>query len=82
MSEVQQQAESNPPLQVILESNAVNLLGLDRAGLEAFFESIGEKKFRATQVMKWIHQLGVVSRNQLREKSSCSKRSNFQRWHP
>ncbi|NOR43230.1 MAG: 23S rRNA (adenine(2503)-C(2))-methyltransferase RlmN [Gammaproteobacteria bacterium] len=37
-----------------------NLLGLDRSGLETFFDSIGEKKFRATQVMKWIHQLGVV----------------------
>jgi len=60
MSEVQQQIESNPPLQVVFKSNATNLLGLDRAGLEAFFESIGEKKFRATQVMKWIHQLGVT----------------------
>lgn len=37
----------------------VNLLGLDRARLEAWFEAIGEKKFRAAQVMKWIHQLGV-----------------------
>jgi len=36
-----------------------NLLGLDRAGLEAFFLSIGEQKFRATQVLKWIHQFGV-----------------------
>lgn len=37
----------------------VNLLGLSQAKLEDFFESIGEKKFRATQVLKWIHQLGV-----------------------
>jgi 23S rRNA (adenine2503-C2)-methyltransferase len=36
----------------------VNLLGLDRAGLEAFFVSQGEKSFRATQLMQWIHQLG------------------------
>lgn len=36
-----------------------NLLGLSRQGLEAFFESIGEKKFRATQVMQWVHQYGV-----------------------
>lgn len=41
-------------------SSEINLLGLDRAALELFFESIGEKKFRATQVMKWIHQCGVV----------------------
>jgi len=81
MSEVQQQVEINPPQQVVLKSNATNLLGLDRAGLENFFESIGEKKFRATQVMKWIHQLGVTDfqemnnlskalRNQLAE-TSC-----------
>lgn len=38
-----------------------NLLGLPRPAMEAFFESIGEKKFRATQVMKWIHQEGVDS---------------------
>ena len=38
----------------------VNLLGLSEAKLVAFFESIGEKKFRATQVMKWIHQYGVT----------------------
>ena len=37
----------------------VNLLGMTRAQLEEFFVSIGEKKFRATQIIKWIHQLGV-----------------------
>ncbi len=37
----------------------MNLLGLPEAKLIAFFESIGEKKFRAIQVMKWIHQLGA-----------------------
>ncbi|WP_041523401.1 23S rRNA (adenine(2503)-C(2))-methyltransferase RlmN [Gilvimarinus agarilyticus] len=37
----------------------VNLLGLPEAKLVAFFESMGEKRFRAAQVLKWIHQLGV-----------------------
>ena len=37
----------------------VDLLGLDRAGLEAFFADMGEKAFRASQVTKWMHQLGV-----------------------
>src|SRR5690606_20051090 len=37
----------------------VNLLGLPEAKLIAFFESMGEKRFRAAQVLKWIHQLGV-----------------------
>lgn len=38
----------------------VNLLGLNQQKLIEFFESIGEKKFRAAQVLKWIHQMGVV----------------------
>lgn len=37
----------------------VNLLGMTRAQLEAFFGEIGEKKFRAQQVMKWIHHQGI-----------------------
>lgn len=37
----------------------INLLDFDRKGLEAFFVEIGEKPFRATQVMKWIYQEGV-----------------------
>ncbi|MDR5875493.1 23S rRNA (adenine(2503)-C(2))-methyltransferase RlmN [Halomonas sp. CUBES01] len=32
-----------------------NLLGMSREQMAAFFVSIGEKKFRAAQVMKWIH---------------------------
>ena len=39
---------------------ATNLLGLNRAQLEAFFSEMGEKAFRASQVMKWIHQQGVT----------------------
>jgi 23S rRNA (adenine2503-C2)-methyltransferase len=38
----------------------INLLNLDRSDLEAFFSELGEKPFRANQVMKWIHQQGVV----------------------
>lgn len=37
-----------------------NLLGMDRAGLENFFERLGEKPFRARQVMKWIYQQGEI----------------------
>ncbi|HID48815.1 MAG TPA: bifunctional tRNA (adenosine(37)-C2)-methyltransferase TrmG/ribosomal RNA large subunit methyltransferase RlmN, partial [Chromatiales bacterium] len=38
----------------------VNLLDLDRQGLQAFFAGLGEKPFRATQVLKWIYQCGVA----------------------
>lgn len=37
----------------------VNLLGLSAVELGDFFEAIGEKRFRASQVLKWIHQRGV-----------------------
>jgi len=38
-----------------------NLLDLDRGGLERFFEdTLGEKRFRAHQVMKWIHHRYVT----------------------
>ena len=37
-----------------------NLLDYDAAGLAGYFESIGERGFRATQIIKWVHQLGIV----------------------
>lgn len=40
-------------------TSKINLLGLTQAKLEAFFEELGEKRFRAGQVMKWIHHFGV-----------------------
>lgn len=43
------------------ETGKVNLLGMTRAQLEAFFQdTLGEKRFRAEQVMKWIHHQGVL----------------------
>ena len=41
-------------------SGVTNLLGHDRDALEGFFAGIGERPFRATQVMKWLHQQGVA----------------------
>ncbi|EAW39947.1 hypothetical protein MGP2080_14284 [marine gamma proteobacterium HTCC2080] len=38
----------------------VNLLGLSRQQLEDFFTDLGEKRFRAQQVMKWMHHQGVI----------------------
>jgi len=38
----------------------VNLLGMTQQQLEQFFLDLGEKKFRAQQVMKWIHHCGVT----------------------
>ncbi len=42
------------------ENKSINLLDYDREGLAAFFAGLGEKPFRATQLLKWIYQEGVV----------------------
>ena len=42
------------------EQARVNLLGLSLRQMEQFFLDIGEKKFRAQQVLKWIHHAGVT----------------------
>jgi 23S rRNA (adenine2503-C2)-methyltransferase len=36
-----------------------NLLDFDLEGLAAFCERLGEKRFRATQLFRWIHQRGA-----------------------
>src|SRR6056297_2521710 len=37
-----------------------NLLGLSREGLERYFSSLGEKPFRARQLLQWVYQRGVT----------------------
>jgi len=37
-----------------------NLLDLDRASMEALFAEMGEKPFRAKQLMKWMYHSGVT----------------------
>ena len=45
------------------DENKINLAGLTLSGLTCLFEDLGEKPFRASQVMKWIHQRGVTDIN-------------------
>ena len=42
-----------------MNNEKINLLNLSISGLKDFFAELGEKPFRATQVMKWLHQYGV-----------------------
>jgi len=48
-------SNSNSEAAVSDITSRVNLLDLDEAGLRAFFESIGEKPFRAQQILKWVY---------------------------
>ncbi|GAC33568.1 bifunctional tRNA (adenosine(37)-C2)-methyltransferase TrmG/ribosomal RNA large subunit methyltransferase RlmN [Paraglaciecola polaris] len=43
----------------------INLLNFNRAGLREYFSSIGEKPFRADQMMKWIYQQGISDFDQM-----------------
>ncbi len=42
-----------------------NLLDFDLEGLAAFCEGLGEKRFRATQLFRWIHQRGATDFGQM-----------------
>ncbi|WP_411726005.1 23S rRNA (adenine(2503)-C(2))-methyltransferase RlmN [Methyloglobulus sp.] len=48
---------------VPVKQKTFNLLDFDREGLATFFVGLGEKPFRATQLLKWIYQEGVVDFN-------------------
>jgi 23S rRNA (adenine2503-C2)-methyltransferase len=43
----------------------VNLLDLDLEGLAGYCEELGEKRFRATQLFRWIHQKGASGFDQM-----------------
>jgi 23S rRNA (adenine2503-C2)-methyltransferase len=43
----------------------VNLLDFDLEGLTAFCEGLGEKRFRAVQLFRWIHQKGAADFEQM-----------------
>ena len=42
-----------------MDTAKTNLLGLTRDQLASFFTEMGEKPFRARQLMKWVHQCGL-----------------------
>ncbi len=42
-------------------SGKTNLLGMSREELEAFFTSMGEKRFRGQQVFQWLYKKGAES---------------------
>ena len=48
-----------------VSADKVNLLGLSKVGLQQFVTELGEKPFRAQQLLKWIHQRGVSDFDQM-----------------
>ena len=54
---------TSPPTQA--KPSLANLLGMDIDQLKTFFSSMGEKPFRAQQLIKWIHQFGVTDFEQM-----------------
>ncbi len=38
----------------------VNLVGMERGAMQDFFTALGERKFRAAQVLKWIYRRGAT----------------------
>ncbi|NQE79787.1 bifunctional tRNA (adenosine(37)-C2)-methyltransferase TrmG/ribosomal RNA large subunit methyltransferase RlmN [Pantoea ananatis] len=55
MSEQIVTSASTSPISVSPKSQKINLLDLNRQQMREFFVSLGEKPFRADQVMKWIY---------------------------
>ena len=56
----------------------INLLDLDEVRLREFFLSIGEKPFRAEQILKWIYHQGVTDFDQMTNLSK-DLRQNLER---
>jgi len=65
-------------------SAVVNLLDFDLDGLAAYCEQLGEKRFRATQLFRWIHQKGASDFDQMTDlaKSLRSKLQGAARIEP
>lgn len=42
------------------DASKTNLLGLTKAGIEAYFGELGAKAFHGRNVLKWIHKHGVI----------------------
>jgi len=53
----------------------VNLLGMPRADLERFFANMGEKTFRARQMMQWVYGRSVLQLDDMTDLSKSLRHS-------
>ncbi len=59
------EGDNSLPIEEGITEKKINLLGFDRIEMTEFFASLGEKSFRATQVLQWIHRHGVTDFSQM-----------------
>ena len=59
----------------------VNLLDFDLPELTRYFAEIGEKPFRAKQVMRWVHQMGADDFGQMTDLAKSLRENLTQRAH-
>ena len=48
-----------------MQQDKVNLLNFNQKAMEDFLISLGEKKFHAKQIFKWIHRKGMIDLDQM-----------------
>jgi len=56
-----------------LSEALTNLLNFDRQAMSDFFVDLGEKPFRATQMLKWIYQFGVSDFDEMTNLSKATR---------
>ena len=56
-----------------MSDSLVNLLNFDAEAMAEFFTELGEKPFRATQMLKWIYQFGVSDFEQMTNFSKVTR---------
>ena len=56
-----------------MSESLINLLNFDRQRMTDFFVELGEKPFRATQMLKWIYQFGVSDFEQMTNLSKSTR---------
>ncbi|MBD63252.1 MAG: 23S rRNA (adenine(2503)-C(2))-methyltransferase RlmN [Gammaproteobacteria bacterium] len=60
-----------------MSKEKINLLGLTHNSLVDFFHILEEPKYRAAQLMKWIHQRGIIDFHKMTNFSSALRQKLF-----
>ena len=57
------------------KSGKTNLFSLDRASLEKYVTGLGEKPFRARQLLQWIYRKGVIDFDAMSDLSRATRQT-------